>query len=233
MTDLPILFSAPMVLAQLREVDAPGTGKTQTRRLFKPHPTMHPQGDCSINGHRGPVDYLMREVAPRFWTRFKKGQRLWVRETWRTGKSLDEHSPAKIEEMVKDAGYRRPWCPVRYVADGFTEGNVSDFGGLWGKARVAIHMPRWLSRLTLTVTDVRVQRLQEISEEDALAEGVMKIGRRWEVDDIVATPIGAVDAYRSLWNCINGAGIWDANPWIVALTFTVAKQNIDALKEAA
>src|SRR5712692_10063165 len=76
MRDRPILFSAAMLRA------LPEGRKTQTRRIFKPQPTMHDAGDCTINGHRGPVDYLMREIAPQFWAPFKKGDRLWVRESF-------------------------------------------------------------------------------------------------------------------------------------------------------
>ncbi len=84
----------------------------------------------------------------------------------------------------------------------------------------SIFMPRWASRLTLTVTDVRVQRLQDISEEDAWAEGITAYGTtRYERE--------GRDLYALLWNSINGAGAWNNNPWVVALSFTVRKGNID------
>ena len=105
-------------------------------------------------------------------------------------------------------------APVQY------EGRCT-FGLAW---RSSIHMPRWASRLTLLVTDVRVQRLQEISRGDAMSEGCtfpnMAKGddpRQW---------------YAELWEQINGRGSWDANPWVVALTFAVQRRNIDA-KDAA
>lgn len=100
-------------------------------------------------------------------------------------------------------------------------------------------MPRWASRLTLTVTDVRVQRVREITEADALSEGVTRCawseslagdGRReWWVDDVTnshPTPLGP---FMELWNSLNakrGYG-WDANPWVAAYTFTVVRTNID------
>jgi hypothetical protein len=80
-------------------------------------------------------------------------------------------------------------------------------------------MPRWASRINLLVTDVRVQRLQEISEEDAKAEGVMPSpGGMWSAADGQAGTSPQA-AFAILWQSINGPGAWDANPWVYALTF--------------
>jgi hypothetical protein len=100
----------------------------------------------------------------------------------------------------------------------------------WGmrgppKWRPSIHMPRSASRLTLRLTDVRVQRLQDISEEDALAEGVKRSQRAISPDS--ADYCTARDSYASLWESIYGPGSWDANPWVWALTFSVIKRNVD------
>lgn len=95
------------------------------------------------------------------------------------------------------------------------------------KTTPSIHMPRWASRLTLRITDVRVERLQDISETDSLAEGIQKVGSRWEAQGICATPVSAVDAYRLLWSYINGAGSWATNPWCWCLSFSVEKRNVD------
>lgn len=235
MMDRPILMSAPMVLATLREVEAPGTGKTQTRRILKVLNSLM-LAAAELDGGK-----CLLELA-----RFKKGDRLWIRETWCTGKSLDEHSPAKIAILCQEAGYRRPWCPVKYEADGATvnAGTLADLGGEWGKTRVAIHMPRWASRLTLTVTDVRVQRLQEISEADAIAEGIKRESVECADGVTRALWLGVphcgvedpVAAYSHLWESINNPrGLcaedapkgWAANPWIVAVTFNPEKRNID------
>lgn len=96
--------------------------------------------------------------------------------------------------------------------------------------RPAIHMPRWASRITLAVTDVRVQRLQDISEDDAKAEGVerLKSGRGYYSVEHgkAAVHFGvyhdyAKEAFAELWNSINGATSWEANPWVWAISFRV------------
>lgn len=109
-------------------------------------------------------------------------------------------------------------------------------GAFWNSSR---YMPRWASRLTLTVTDVRVQRLREISEADCIAEGAHLasprhgdhgqsfVHRKPEEPWQKMTPRAW---YHELWNAINGAGSWDANPWVVALTFIVERRNIDEAK---
>lgn len=131
--------------------------------------------------------------------RFAKGDRLYVRErVW-----LPE-------------GTDNPHGHVTYHAD-----HGDDRALKW---RPGIHMPRWASRLTLTVTDVRIERLQEISEEDAIAEG----SREPSLVPIIGACWSERDAYAKLWEHINGPGGWGANPWVVALTFTVEQRNIDA-----
>ncbi len=105
-----------------------------------------------------------------------------------------------------------------------------DLYGYRGKrgANVApIHMPRWASRLTLTVTDVRVQRLQEISEADAEVEGVeLAVFPDWPVTTFRG-------AYRGLWESLHGPGAWAENPWVAAITFTIECRNIDAVLDDA
>jgi hypothetical protein len=152
------------------------------------------------------------------------GDRLYVRETF----SFDHSwTGTKPREVI-------PAAPVHYWADG----NPSD--GDWTKPIPAIHQPRWASRLTLTVTDVRVQRLQEITPADAIAEGIEDVTREVAPSDkslrfwkryrdgawnsYVDCPIGS---YASLWTQINGAGAWDANPWVCAISFEVHRRNID------
>jgi hypothetical protein len=202
MTDRPILFSAPMIKALL------AGSKTQTRRVLKPQPTMHEAGDCTVGGHRGPVDYLMREIYPQHMARFRKGDRLYVRETWAEVGSMDPGL------FITRADY--PACVPRHYE------NVPPADQV--KWRPGIHMPRSRSRLTLTVTDVRVQRLQEITPADAIAEGIWAPANSMTIDCETRDPR---DDFQALWNSINGTGSWAANPWVAALTFTVERRNID------
>lgn len=131
---------------------------------------------------------------------YAPGDRLWVRE---------KHS--LLESSITGRA-----APVWYWADGeISEGDYS-----W--PRPSIHLPRWASRLTLIVQDVRVQRLQEITWQDAKAEGISGGYHQSE--------------FAALWDSINakrGYG-WETDPWVVALTFLTIRANIDAIeKEAA
>lgn len=125
------------------------------------------------------------------------GDRLWVRESHWWFK--DEHDPV--------TGYYPPKLTaedVEYRADGERPGRS------W---RPSIHMPRWASRITLEITGVRVERLQDISAEDCIAEGMQS---RMREHDAVCD---LRDQYRDLWEHINGPGSWDANPWVWVLEF--------------
>ena len=189
MKERPILFSAPMVRAILD-----GT-KTQTRRVVK-------HCKCKITGAELAACEIAGEVNAGDYTNCPYGQpgnRLWVRETWAAPHSEDARPPSAIQ---------CDWMRIHYAA-------TEDRGGLlW---RPSIHMPRWASRITLEVTGVRVERLHDISAEDAIAEGVRVH------EDHHGKPRGSiyspVQAYRDLWESINGAGSWDANPWVWVVEF--------------
>lgn len=251
MTDRPILFSAPTVRALLA-----GT-KTQTRRpLSRSWPVLGTRwthksapwegldfsravartrntmavalcGDDAWPDPHLDVPFLHPEDAARgalweddeLWYRvrppFEVADRLWVKETWRTWRDFDDIRPNTLPAVE---------APVFYEAD-------RDNCDRHGKARVSIHMPRWASRLTLTVTDVRVERLQDISEADAIAEGIepAALANHWKDYGPHPVPwISRVESYRSLWDSINGAGAWAGNPWVVAVSFDVREGNIDA-----
>lgn len=142
---------------------------------------------------------------------------LWVRETWSTEKSFDSVRPSKIPR----------WARIHYLADG----PKSEW---CGKTRPAIFMVRWMSRIALEITEIRVERLQEISEEDARAEGLQKM---WSEDhgetpgrDVFYSSTdpndkahgSAVGAYSVLWDHINAKKHpWKSNPWVWAITFRV------------
>ena len=211
MADRPIIFSAPMVRALL------DGRKTQTRRVLKPQP--EPLG--RFVGFSGSAETARCKV------RYAPGDRLWVREAFITGYDIDD-------KYGRPTGDKRVW----YRA---TDSNLTWFdpdtettldNPPW---RPSIHMPRWASRITLTVTDVRVQRLQEISEADAVAEGI-------EGDDYGAwlcyasEPKGQThwadprESCRTLWDSIHGPGAWGANPWVSAITSTTHRCNIDQME---
>lgn len=191
MSDRPILFSGPMVRALLA-----GT-KTQTRRMVKtPQPGFIQQltdgrFETSPDGgfDRG-VGYIKCHYG-------QPGDRLWVRETWK-----EDLSPC----CDGSCGHQN----ALYRAD-FGEG--PEWRGGWAPS---IHMPRWASRITLEITGIRVERLQEISEPDAYKEGIRL--DEWEGNDGEA-PSSSREAFEWLWNSINGPGSWEANPWCWVVSF--------------
>ena len=213
MTDKPIIFSAPMIAALLA-----GT-KTQTRRVAK---------ITAVMGNKVPVtaaeERLIELEAEEFRRGichyestsalsgpyrlpYRVGDRLWVREAWR----IDGAGRRVSAEACR--GHRS----IQYRADGYDPRPHDE--------RSPIHMPRWASRLTLLVTDVRVLRLREISEDDARAEGVCSTLTRFPDGGSIGHP--ASWHFEQLWGQIHGPGAWDSNPWVCAITFDVQRGNID------
>ena len=93
-------------------------------------------------------------------------------------------------------------------------------------------MPRAFSRILLEIVAVRVERLQDISEADAIAEGCDAVLALTIKRPNGAHPGNPRECYCDLWNSLHGPGAWDANPWVVALTFTVQRGNIDQIGDA-
>lgn len=199
----PILFSAPMIRAILA-----GT-KSQTRRVVKPQP--QPNGGAGLH----PVAPYQNPHGQWAWVLAatgmgsggdlfscpygKPGDRLWVRESTE-------------EDCIGSESF------ARYAADGFTSRLAWWYSR---KACPSIHMPRWASRIDLEIESVRVERLQDISEADALAEGVnVHPDHHGKPRDSIYSP---VQAYRDLWESINGAGSWAANPWVFVISFRRVK----------
>lgn len=226
MTDRPILFSGPMIRALL------GRRKTQTRRVLKPQPEPRDFRNTSPEAAKwfhDPVRggmWIADGVAVGPFKSPAPGDRLWVREAW-TNLADD---PLSDLAMSGRTG-------IAYYADDADECCIPP------RWRPSIHMPRRASRLTLIVTDVRVQRLQEISELDAVAEGCRPffdhgnpreyVGPNGTVHQM-APLLGPLDDFRRLWNSLNaerGYG-WEVNPWVCALTFTVHRTNIDEMEAA-
>lgn len=185
MKERPILFSAPMVRALLA-----GT-KTQTRRVMgKRAARLDPAWPFAV----GPTHEKLLALCPYGQT----GDRLWVREAF-------IHEPA---DYCWEASVSIPSRPASKVYRADHEGDSRGAG--W---KPSIHMPRALSRITLEVTGVRVERLQSISESDAEAEGVLPM----YPDDVRGASHAL--AYSWLWDSINGAGSWAANPWVWVVEF--------------
>jgi hypothetical protein len=184
----PILFQGEMVRATL------DGRKTQTRRT---------RGLDKVNADRSSVFVRMQvlkcgslaaifengngELGSVKSPYGKLGDRLWVRETWAPD-----------------------FEPYEFIYRADDEARASSQGGRWYPS---IHMPRWASRITLEVESVRVERLQEISEEDAKAEGVEWYPRSGSYKRL----------FTALWESINGPGSWEANPWVWVVTFKRTK----------
>ncbi|MBL1435665.1 MAG: hypothetical protein COB08_005645 [Rhodobacteraceae bacterium] len=228
MTDHSILFQPNMV-------EALHAGrKTQTRRALK------------INGHRGFFQFGVSDTAGSNWEFRRKdhvwedythkellnllphqiGDRLWVKEAhWALG-HWHETGELKKNGKPKWVFVRALGEPPRFAAPDHTSTfpRVTTFG--WYKRNSLFH-PKADSRTTLLITDVRVQRLQDISEADAVAEGACPIGTHWEDYANKANYFTTASAsFKSLINSINGPDTWEQNPWVVAYSFEVEHQNI-------
>lgn len=205
MADRPILFSAPMVRALI------DGRKTQTRRIIKPPPPFVLGDDIDAP--------LMAGNIP---LRFAVGDRLWVRERFYPAFRRTETNSGCV-----------------YLAD------ADEFMGGFGRGqhrwdsktvkwKPSIHMPRWASRITLDVSDARVQRIQDIRHADAKAEGVLPFAphRAPQGGSCDGDSSGFDDcarcAFKMLWADINGGAAWFKNPWVIALSFAVDRRNIDA-----
>lgn len=215
MTTRPILFSAPMVNALLA-----GT-KTQTRRLVKPQP-----GEDGTNVYGS--DATQAAVIKKAWKPYAlPGDRLWVKETFAPcdAPALKGHVHYRADGAVghcQQTNGGDSW----WARSGHTLGLADKtLQGVWvgppKKWKPSIFMTRKASRITLEVTGVRVERLQAISEADAVAEGIeLSPGGPWRAYDAEGgCCYEAVESYRSLWTSINGAESWTANPWVWVVEF--------------
>lgn len=225
MKERPILFNAPMVRAIL------DGRKTVTRRIVRPV-KFYPDFGCAVGQVGGAWEYgspaalglrergdhwsvvLKGDVLQRMCTSeaygwgagagcpygVPGGDRLYVRETWAAPHAYDHLPPRLIPQDAR----------IHYAA-------TEDRGGLlW---RPSIHMPRHASRITLEVTGVRVETLQDIDLADALAEGISDTGAII-LDSAGNEQGGPIAEYAVLWEQINGPGSWAANPWVWVISFS-------------
>lgn len=241
MKERPILFSAPMVRALL------DGSKTQTRRIMKPQPEPTPADYPGARGHWWPANAVQSmvhiEEAMQKWTGLAGdccphgdiGDRLWVRENF---------CPIYPQDPTYNGG-----MPIEFdYAATYQHGDrLGDLLGAKKKWKPSIHMPRAACRILLVIVSVRVQRLQDISDADATAEGIEPNwigdlnmgpngfgGQGWVPDcgwrnygnSIDGEPAyTAAESYRSLWESINGAGSWDANPWVWVMEFKMGNDK--------
>lgn len=206
MTEKPILFNGEMVRAIL------DGRKTQTRRPIKPQPPAI-DGACWAQGE-GLFMLPGSRLGVFRASPYIEGDWLWVRETFYVqgwlGLPLGERQP------------------IHYAADIMYRDEVEDY-----TCKPSIHMPRWASRITLEVTGVRVERVQDITQQEASAEGAsfwwnaadgkreVPHGLEYRGDNVPEDKRDYLRGFRILWNGIyakRGMG-WDANPWVWAYTF--------------
>lgn len=188
------------IILRAHEVRAVLTGtQTQMRRVVKPKPTGTVWQDedsrqwlVSGHGETGDTGLHCPHGQP--------DDRLWARETWAAPHRFDHNPPRWIP----------PDARVHYAA-------TEDLGGLM--RRPSIFMPRWASRITLEIVSVRIERLQDISEVDAIAEGVTQQPGGWWSAAEGQSGTTARAAYALLWESINGPSSWSANPWVWAIEF--------------
>lgn len=204
--DIPIIFSKPMVCALL------DGRKTMTRRLahreFRDSDQRSRMVRYQVEGHNYIGNVVCRK-PPSPWQKVEPGDRLWVRECW----------AGYIEKMDGTTGV--PWAHYRATDE-------NDFlpGMKW---KPSIHMPRWASRLTLVVTSTKIERLHDISEADAKAEGWTPRPEVSAADPEVHRD-AARDWFSDLWTDLHGVESWRSNPEVVALSFNVVRQNIDGIE---
>jgi hypothetical protein len=201
----PILFSAPMVRAIL------DGRKTVTRRAVKIQPRF--KGDIGSYGKGQPFIRNPDVTKPNPECPYgRPGDRLWLRETH----FINDYREAKVPESD------RAETEIVYRADPLPcwEGEESEIS--W---RPSIFMPRWASRILLEITAVRVERLQDISDDQALAEGVRlytdhaELGDWYHVEGIDTYSASPKKSFELLWSSINGADSWGSNPWCWAVEF--------------
>lgn len=231
MKERPILFKGEMVRALLNG------SKSQTRRIVKPQPfaSGYCEGTVDFDGFRIPREggpapakfsaeavgggsYMNEEIYCPYG---QPGDRLWVRETFQPLFAQGREYGINTPDWETGEGYTVTYPatdPVVEWIDG--EDNIT------ARCKPSIHMPRAASRILLEIVSVRVERLNDISEADARAEGIKRIKdgfERWHPcptdtlhEGLTRDPLLS---YRGLWESINGAGSWAANPWVWVVEF--------------
>jgi hypothetical protein len=175
-------------------------------------------GFCVFGSTEAACAKELEEFAPCPYGR--RGERLWVRETWYYDHFEVQRGPYLQPADMVDLDQAREAGDLVYAADGLTPYEQEQ--PTW---KPSIHMPRWASRILLEITGVRVERLQDISEEQALAEGVRpypdhaELGEWYHVEGIETYSAEPSKSFELLWSSINGNESWSANPWVWVVEF--------------
>lgn len=193
--------------------------KTQTRRIVKPQPTKL-AGPNFDGCWSDTIDPVVRYFSCPYGY---AGDRLWVKETFGVNVGAHIHYGCGRDTEQDEVQWRAD-KPQAKTYEEWSKG-----GDLWmhnAKWKPSIFMPRAFSRITLEIESVRVERLNEISEADAIAEGVDRVGggRYWLGATGLTPRSSARVAYRDLWESINGKGSWDANPYVWVIAFRRVEQ---------
>ncbi|EPH3083548.1 ASCH domain-containing protein [Klebsiella pneumoniae] len=197
MKERGMIFNGEMVRAIL------DGRKTQTRRIMAPQPADDIERCIFPNpeaiGWKSSLRHKHGSTTAHFCPHGKPGDLIWVRETW---------ARYNIDQNSHDIAYRAT-TPADWPEE--------------GRWRPSIHMPRWASRILLEITDVRVERLNAISEEDARAEGIIDGGclncGEPEPCGCANPEPDATDAFAYLWQSIYGQESWNDNPWVWVISF--------------
>lgn len=211
--------------------------KTQTRRVVTPQPTFRhlpPKIACLVVDDRTGHRYYAEDYGDdRYGAPFKcpygnRGDILLVREPWAVAAGYDHLKPSELRSKA--------YLQTTYLDDNVTINHTNDVVWPIGRARSPLFMTKLAARLRLEIIDVRAQQVQDISEEDAIAEGVERHPNEhlskftgcpawtdYQIKSPLAATMNARGSFRTLWDSINakrGFG-WDSNPWVFAYTFKV------------
>lgn len=224
----PILFNTEMALALL------AGRKTQTRRVVKPQPAGDGSAPEPLETRPGAWNAWGDDNV--LWPAYQPGDVLWVRETWSTRESDQCHAQPRNGEKCPYESCELPdgHCfPKEYIYK--ATDSLPEYGGKW---RPSIHMPKEAARLFLRVTDVRVERLQDITVNDLQFEGIVPAGYLSQYA-VMTEADGWLDHFKALWDStIKPTDLyrygWNANPWVWVYTFErITREEAEAaMKEA-
>ena len=219
MRELGILFKPDMHLAIRHEL------KTETRRIEKMPSWADPDTVEEENSCNGGLMAICTATGcfSAIKPRYQVGDHLWVKEAWAADRCYDHLRTSDIPVGV----------PIRYLLENPSEHLFNRYKGKpsWYKKRSPLFMPKWPARTWLEVTGVRAERLREITEEGAVAEGCYRSGTEWVAPGVMMTSVCGVkamnwpchatarDAFKTLWGSVNGDRSWWENPWVWVYEF--------------